>query len=74
MNSKNSCCFVWGQSSEHDVSLISACNIISNIDTNKYFVLTVGITRKGQWMLYNGPLKHIETGEWENLQPCFYKP
>ena len=45
MNSKKTVVVLFGgQSSEHDVSLISACNIISNIDTNKYFVLTVGIT------------------------------
>ncbi len=76
MNSKKTVVVLFGgQSSEHDVSLISACNIISNIDTNKYFVLTVGITRKGQWMLYNGPLKHIETGEWEKFAtPAFISP
>jgi len=64
-----------GQSSEHDVSLVSAKNVISNIDTNKYFVLTVGITKEGKWMLYNGPLNHIENGTWEKLStPAFISP
>lgn len=64
-----------GQSSEHEVSLVSAKNVISSIDTNKYFVLTVGITKKGKWMLYNGPIKHIESGEWERFAtPAFISP
>ena len=52
MNNKKTVVILFGgQSSEHDVSLVSAKNVIGNIDTNKYFVLTVGITKEGKWML-----------------------
>lgn len=45
------------------------------MDPNKYFVLTVGITKEGKWMLYNGPVNHIETGEWEKFAtPAFISP
>jgi len=40
-----------GQSSEHEISLISAWNIISAIDSEKYQVVAIGITREGQWLL-----------------------
>lgn len=76
MNNKKTVVVLFGgQSSEHDVSLISAVNVINHIDTNKYFILTVGITKQGKWMLYNGPVKHIETGEWERFAtPVFISP
>lgn len=76
MNNKKTVVVLFGgQSSEHDVSLVSAKNVISNIDANKYFVLTVGITKEGKWMLYNGPINHIETGEWEKYAtPAFISP
>lgn len=76
MNNKKTVVILFGgQSSEHDVSLVSAKNVIGNIDTNKYFVLTVGITKEGKWMLYNGAIEHIETGEWEKYAtPAFISP
>ena len=36
-----------GQSSEHDVSKVSAATIISNINTEKYSVIPVYITKEG---------------------------
>jgi D-alanine-D-alanine ligase len=38
-----------GRSSEHEISLQSAKNIIDAIDTNKYEVVLIGIDKKGQW-------------------------
>ncbi|NMA82689.1 MAG: D-alanine--D-alanine ligase [Epulopiscium sp.] len=64
-----------GQSSEHEISRISATTIIQNIDQDQYFVLPVGITKKGQWLLYNGPIEHITTGEWEKYgTPAILSP
>ena len=54
-----------GQSSEHKVSCVSATTIMNYIDADKYCIVPVGITKKGQWLLYNGPLEYILTGEWE---------
>lgn len=41
-----------GRSSEHEVSLQSAKNVIAAIDKNKYEVLPIGIDKKGRWWLY----------------------
>lgn len=54
-----------GQSSEHEVSCVSAATIIKNIDKEKYNVLTVGITKKGDWLLFDGDLESITNGNWE---------
>ncbi|MDK2805986.1 MAG: D-alanine-D-alanine ligase [Thermoanaerobacterium sp.] len=54
-----------GQSGEHEVSRVSATSIINNIDRDKYDVYMVGITKKGEWYLYNGDIEKIATGEWE---------
>jgi D-alanine-D-alanine ligase len=40
-----------GRSGEHDVSLASARSVMANLDTNKYEVVPIGITRTGTWLL-----------------------
>lgn len=56
-----------GQSSEHEVSRFSATSIINNMDTNKYDISFVGITKEGRWVPYNGPVEKIASGEWEEI-------
>jgi len=56
-----------GRSQEHEISLMSATSIIKAIDKEKYDYLPIGITKSGQWMIYNGPIEKIETGEWEEI-------
>lgn len=56
-----------GQSSEHDVSKISAATVISNINQEKYTILPVYITKEGHWLLYDGPLENIQNGNWEKF-------
>ena len=67
MNKKTVAVLFGGQSSEHEVSRISASTIISNIDQSKYYVIPVGITKDGRWMIYNGPVENIKNGEWEKF-------
>lgn len=55
-----------GKSSEHEVSRISASYVISKIPEDKYEVLTIGITKKGKWLLYSGDTAAIADGSWEN--------
>ena len=43
-----------GASSEHEISLLSAYSVLTNIPAEKYDVLCVGITKKGHWMYYPG--------------------
>ncbi|HEX8047937.1 D-alanine--D-alanine ligase family protein [Rhizobium sp.] len=40
-----------GQSSEHDVSLLSARNVIKAIDAEKYEIVPIVISRDGRWLL-----------------------
>ncbi len=60
------CVLFGGQSSEHEVSCVSAASVIKNLDPEKYEVVKVGITRRGRWFYYQGPVDRIESGEWEN--------
>lgn len=64
-----------GQSSEHDVSKVSAATIISNINTEKYSVIPVYITKEGKWLLYDGPLDSISNNDWQKFaSTCILSP
>ncbi len=52
-----------GQSSEHEVSCMSACTVTEAMNREKYNVLLVGITKEGHW-LYVSHLNHIADGSW----------
>lgn len=54
-----------GKSGEHEVSLMSATNVINAMDKTKYNIHTIGITKKGKWMLYQGPVEKLQDGSWE---------
>ena len=56
-----------GKSGEHEVSLSSAASIYTHIDKSKYNVFTIGITKDGRWMYYEGNEENIKSGEWVNL-------
>ena len=40
-----------GQSSEHEISCISAAGILGAIDRNKFEPVLIGITKSGKWVL-----------------------
>jgi len=42
-----------GKSSEHEVSLQSAKNIVEAIDKNKFEVMLIGIDKEGKWSVYD---------------------
>ncbi|QZY55471.1 D-alanine--D-alanine ligase [Crassaminicella profunda] len=68
MTKKINVAIVFGsKSGEHEISLMSATSVMNAIDKEKYNVLPIGITKEGQWMIYNGPTQNIETGEWEKI-------
>lgn len=54
-----------GVSNEHEISLLSATNIINNIPRDRYDVVCIGITKKGRWLLYIGDTSKIADGTWE---------
>lgn len=66
-----------GVSNEHDISLISATNIIKNIPADKYKVLKIGITKKGRWLYFPGDVNMIINDSWEehpDCAPCILSP
>jgi D-alanine-D-alanine ligase len=54
-----------GQSSEHEVSRVSASNVLEHMDKEKYEIYTIGITKAGKWLFYQGPVSNIRDGSWE---------
>ncbi|KOA18382.1 D-alanine--D-alanine ligase [Clostridium homopropionicum DSM 5847] len=60
-----------GQSTEHEVSRVSASSVLRNIDSSKYDVYPIGITKDGKWFEYTGSIENIENGDWEKDE--FYK-
>lgn len=62
---KNIVVLFGGQSSEHEVSLKSATTIIENMNKDKYNIYPIGITKKGRWLLYQGPIEGIVSKKWE---------
>lgn len=59
-----------GMSNEHDISLVSAYNVIKNLDPAKYEIIPVGITKKGRWFFYPGDVKAIKEDRWESNPDC----
>lgn len=59
-----------GASSEHFVSCVSASYVISHIPTDKYDVVTVGITRDGEWYLYEGDVSLLPEDKWLTSGKC----
>lgn len=46
-----------GRSGEHEVSLASATSVMANLDSDKYEVVPIGITKEGSWLLGTEPQK-----------------
>ena len=59
---KKVCVIFGGQSPEHDISCISAASVVENLDKDKYKIITIGITKKGEWYLYSGKTDKIKNG------------
>lgn len=58
-----------GVSSEHDVSLASAENVINSIPADKYEIYKIGITKDGRWFKYDGPTD-LKNSKWESHESC----
>lgn len=55
-----------GASSEHNVSCISAKGILSNINKDKYNLVLIGITKNGEWYLFDDDISLLPNDEWLN--------
>lgn len=56
-----------GQSSEHEVSCVSAANVIAGLNRDKYEIHKIGITKEGQW-LYVDTEESIQDGSWRDSE------
>lgn len=65
MEKKNLVVLFGGQSSEHEVSCISVVTVIESVDTEKYDMTFVGITKQGQWLKVDS-VKQIQDGTWRD--------
>ncbi len=63
------CVVFGGASSEHEVSLLSAASVLKNIDSEKYEVTMLAISKDGGWYYYDGEpegLKNLSSDtEWQ---------
>lgn len=57
-----------GQSGEHEVSIVSAKNVINALDKNKYNIHIILITKEGQWLLCANPEIFIKAIDSDDLQ------
>ena len=53
-----------GNSTEYQVSLQSAFSVLENMNTEKYEIIPIGITRQGDWYHYKGSLEKIKSNTW----------
>jgi D-alanine-D-alanine ligase len=54
-----------GQSGEHEVSLVSSYNIISQLlAADQYEIILIGITKEGRWYHYTGDIVKIKENSW----------
>ena len=53
-----------GNSTEYEVSLQSAFSVLEAVNSEKYDVIPIGITRNGDWYHYKGPYENIANNTW----------
>lgn len=56
-----------GKSPEHNISLLSANNVVANIDREKYEVVLLAIDKDGVWHLNEGELVLDNAGDAQNV-------
>lgn len=59
-----------GNSSEYEISCLSAVSVIEGLESQGHTVHPIGITRSGSWRLYSGPVEKIKDGTWHNAEDC----
>lgn len=60
-----------GKSGEYEVSLLSAASVIRATNREKYDLVFIGITKAGNWMIFDGNEDAIEDGSWEKSAKPF---
>lgn len=67
-----------GVSSEYDVSCMSVSSVWKNVDREKYTPVLLGVTKTGEWYLYDGDIEKVRAHEWdkdtEHLKKAYICP
>lgn len=66
-----------GASSEHEISCVSAKGILGNIDKEKYDIVMLGITKNGEWFLFDDDINMLPDDEWlksKTLKRAYISP
>lgn len=67
-----------GESSEYEVSCVSAANVAENLDKDLYDAVLVGITKDGKWWIYRGSTDDLRNHIWQEkralLTPAVISP
>ncbi|MCM1272831.1 MAG: D-alanine--D-serine ligase VanG [Clostridium sp.] len=66
MSKKKLAIIFGGKSTEYEVSLQSVYSVLCNIDTIRFDVIPVGITREGSWYRYTGAYESIADDTWKD--------
>ena len=62
-----------GMSSEHEVSCVSCASVLDNINSEKYEIIKIGITKDGRWLLTEADSEEIRKGKWSG-KTAFLSP
>ena len=65
MNRKHIAVIFGGCSPEHGVSLASAAGILQHLDRSRFLPVLIGITKQGDWYLFEGDVSRVADGSWE---------
>ncbi len=69
MNKLNICVLFGGVSPEHTVSLRSAESVLNNMNTEKYNIYPVGITKEGKWIYFAGyDYSSLPADTWQDYE------
>ena len=63
-----------GRSGEHEVSLASAASVLAALDTSRYEVVPIGITREGRWISSPRALQIMVRASGASLPERFLVP
>ena len=51
-----------GQSAEHDVSRVTARHVLAAVDSSRYDIVPIGITRAGEWVMAEAAIQALALG------------
>lgn len=59
-----------GSSPEYQVSLSSSVSVLKGLENLDYCIVKIGITKKGEWFLFNGSINQIKNDTWQSGNFC----